>query len=1102
MANTTLRVLRKSPALQAFEAFCLEEPSLLIEELWDAPKAALIALLAEATGKNILVVSSSSEDKLIDDLSYFTSIEALEFPAWETLPGEEIPPSLDLVGKRFEILHQLLHATQPKVVLASLQACLQKLPSATALKSLAKSWKAGDTLEFDALPQLLEEMGYRRCPVASDKGEFAVRGGILDIFPLSTPDPYRLEFFGDTLEQIRTFDPISQKSIHKAEKLFLCPASEVEMLDREKKLSYLLEYLGKNTLLIFNDLLALEDRSVALKSQSKHMLTLSEFLKISASLQNQLWTKEKMEALSDVTIAKKIGRAFYTGKEPLQPLTFQIFDQSFSPKRWLHPFSDVGSYFSLSDNRAAETSQEILQGIHRFSKSPFEIHFLSATEAEELAIKEKISEEQILLPYATSFETGYLSSGFVIEETLQCWIPMTEFTHRLKPRRQKWRTTTHTPASEFHALSPGDLVVHFNHGIAKYLGIEKRPNHAGQETEFMALQYGESGKLYVPVAQSHLVSRYIGAHEEIPTLNVLGSPRWQKTRMQAQTAIIGYADQIIRMNAERTLHGGFIYPSDSKEMQLFEADFPFVETEDQLQAIGAIKTDMTSNKAMDRLICGDVGYGKTEVAMRAAFKAVADGKKQVAVLVPTTVLAMQHYESFIDRMANFPINIGVVSRFRSAKEIKETLKKTAEGKIDILIGTHRIISKDVIFQDLGLIIIDEEQRFGVRAKEHLKALKAGVDCITLSATPIPRTLYLSLIGARDISVINTPPQDRLPIKSILAEKEPGMIQNALLRELVRDGQAYFIHNRVDSLPLVAEELQKLLPQARIVIGHGQMSSEELDTVFHAFKTGQADILIATTIIENGIDIPNANTILIDRADTFGLADLYQMRGRVGRWNRPAYAYFLVPKQRELPELTRKRLYALIESSGYGGGMKIAMRDLEIRGAGDILGVQQSGHVSSIGFHLYCKLLKKAVDALRLKSAPTFTETKMEFAYPASLPEEYINETSLRMEIYHRLGESTSFEEIDGILNELKDRFGPYPTEVLFLIHLTRLRLFASIHHFTLLKFENYTFTAERQTAKATEKKTLPLPRTKKPAELEALVIEALREAFKLNPRKN
>ncbi|MBS0621119.1 MAG: transcription-repair coupling factor [Verrucomicrobia bacterium] len=1059
----------------------------------------LIALIKKAVGKQILVISSSADDKLLDDLHYFLPGAVIDFPSWETLPGEEITPSPDIVGKRLEVLHTLLHSKKTHVLLAPLQAVLQKLPSKKQLKPLSLEWKKGDAIPFTSLAKRLEELGYKRVPVVADKGEYGLRGGILDLFPPSASDPYRIEFFGDTIEEIRTFDPISQKSIAKEEKLLIPPASESALVGKGQNTETLLDYLGPDTLIIFNDLLAIEDRYVSLKNlpgaKSPLFLTIDAFLKQAAPLQHLFWTLQPLEALSSVQIEKKQGRAYYSGKAPLQPLTFDLFGAHFKTKRWHMPFVPISDYFSITENQASATSEEILYALGRHPN--ISLQFLSSTEAEQNALHERLKKNHTPLPKNTTFAIGYLSSGYVLPDANFALLPMAELTHRTRPRRQKWRSTYHSPASDFHELVPGDVVVHFHSGIAKYLGVEKRPNHVGVPTEFLLLEYAEGSKLFVPAAQSHLVSRYIGIQEATPVLSQLGSPRWQKTRTSAQQAIIGYADQLLRLHAERALHGGFIYPSDSEEMTLFESDFPFVETEDQIQAITAIKKDMQSEKAMDRLICGDVGYGKTEVAMRAAFKAVADGKKQVAVLVPTTVLAMQHYETFCERMANFPISIGVVSRFCSSKEIKETLRKVKEGEIDILVGTHRLISKDVCFKELGLIIIDEEQRFGVRAKEHLKTLKIGVDCLTLSATPIPRTLYLSLIGAREISVINTPPQDRLPIKSIIAGRDPTLIQNALLRELSRDGQAYFIHNRVESIFRVTEELQKLLPEAQIVTGHGQMSPEELDTVFHAFKSGAADILVATTIVENGIDIPNANTILIDRSDTFGLADLYQMRGRVGRWNRPAYAYFLVPSARELPELTARRLKAIAEASGFGAGMKIAMRDLEIRGAGDILGTQQSGQISTIGFHLYCKLLKRAVDALKNKSAPSFIETKMEFSFDASLPDTYIDAPSLRMEIYHRLGEASSLSEVDALLAELKDRFGPYPPQVLWLYHLTRLRLFASTHLFTLIKFENLTFTAERQSGKTTTRKTLAMPRTKNPAHLEEQVIAALKDAFDL-----
>lgn len=1088
-----ISLLLQSPALGLFYEAYAREKSLLMEGLWDAPKAALLLLATQAKSTPILVITGGGpENLLLDDLPYFGIGNALEFPAWETLPGEEILPSLDIIGRRYEILHSLLTSKKPPLVVSTIQGCLQKVPSPALVRSFCLEWKKGENVIFKDLPDTLEILGYRRHPVVSDKGQYALRGGILDLFPLSATEPVRIEFFGDEIDEIRTFDPIGQTSIGKIEQVFICPAMEKEFLAQES--ATLMDFLGPQAHLVFDDLLALEDRYVDLKgmpgANTPYFLTWEAFFKHCTPNPRIYWTKERAEELSDVRIIEKVGRSFYTGKEPLQSLTFKIFDQEVTTSRWNHPFSEISDFFSPMENRAAANTEEILHALSRFAQSPLDLHLITSTESEEKTLKAKL--DTLPLPKKTTFEHGYLSSGFVITDSQCALLPMTELTKRLQRRRQKWRSTYHTPPSEFHELTFGDIVVHFNHGIGKYLGVEKRPNNLGVETEFLVLEFAEKSKLYVPISQTHLVSRYIGLQDQTPTFNVLGSQKWHHTKTKAVAAIMGYAQDLLKRAAAREIQGGFVFPPDSEEMITFEQEFPFVPTEDQLRAIADIKGEMTSPKGMDRLICGDVGYGKTEVAMRAAFKAVVDGKKQVAVLVPTTVLALQHYESFKERMANFPINIGIVSRFHTAKENKQTLALTQTGGIDILIGTHRLISKDVAFKDLGLIIVDEEQRFGVRAKEHLKAMKAGVECLTLSATPIPRTLYMSIIGAKEVSLINTPPQDRLPIKTIIAEREPTLIQNALLRELSRDGQAIFIHNRVESIHKIQEELQKLVPQAKIVVGHGQMSADELDTAFHAFKSGAADILVATTIVENGLDIPNANTILVDRADTFGIADLYQMRGRVGRWNRPAYAYFLVPEKRELPELSRKRLNALMEGSGFGGGMKVAMRDLEIRGAGDILGTEQSGQIPTIGFHLYCKLLKKTVDALRKKMAPNFFETKMEFNIDARIPEDYIGEYSLRAEIYHRLGDTHAPEEVDALIAELKDRFGPLPLPVQWLQALRRICIYASAHQITLLKFETLTYTIEKQRGKEVMRKIVPLPKTQKPTEFEHLVLSQLK----------
>lgn len=1054
-----------------------KEPSVLFEGLWDTPKALLILSAAHAQKQNILVITGGErETLLLDDLNYFSSFPVYSFPAWETLPGEEIAPSPDIIGKRFAILDTLRSAKTQTIILTPIQALMQKICCQKHLSSHLIKWRVGDVTPFEHLAEKLTKLGYRRETVAADKGEFALRGGILDIFPVGAYDPHRIDFLGDEIEDIRSYDPISQKSIEKKRGVSIATADELGLIQSQKSLCTLLDYLGENTTLVFDDLLAIEDKWVSIKdlpgARSTFTVTLDAFFKDVSAYQKIYFTENRIDSLCEHSSQKDL-------------IDFEMFDLRLKSRRIKHPFLTIQNRYWNGIEQGNKL--EVLV------KNAKTLHFLTDTESEKQALQEKIAKLEPKV--APTFREGYLSSGFVLEELTV--VPYTELTKRHKVHREKWRSSYHTPAAEFHHLEKGDFVVHFHNGIGKFLGIEKQKNHLGQEGEFMIIEYAGKSRLYVPLVQSHLVSRYIGANEQKPPLNALGTKKWHNTKMQAQKAIVGYANDLLSIQAARETKGGFVYPSDSEEMLLFEAAFPFNETEDQMRAIEEIKADMTSTKAMDRLVCGDVGYGKTEVAMRAAFKAVVDGGKQVAVLAPTTVLAMQHYETFTKRMEDFPIRIACASRFVKRKQLMQTLEETRQGLIDILIGTHRLVRKDVHFTNLGLIIIDEEQRFGVRVKEHLKKMSVGVDCLACSATPIPRTLYFSLIGARDMSVINTPPHDRLPIKTILAEKEETVVQNALMRELARDGQAYVIHNRVESICRVTEDLKKHFPSKKFAIVHGQMEADQIDVTFHRFKEGEVDILVATTIVENGIDIPNANTILIDRADTYGMADLYQLRGRVGRWNRPAYAYFLVPKSRELSEISRKRLQALVESSGFGGGMKIAMRDLEIRGAGDLLGVQQSGNLSSIGFHLYCKLLKKTIDKLTKKAHPALCDTRMEFVYDAHLPSTYIPETNLRVEIYHRLGETSSKKEVETLFQELEDRFGALPQPAVWLKHLSQIRVFASKHDFTFLKFEKASLTAQRKVENRTiEKKTFLSPLAK-PEKLEKQVIEMLTFGFAL-----
>ena len=1047
--------------LTKFKSLIQKEKSVLIEKLWDAPKALLASITYETTNKNILIITGEAheEDRLFDDICHFHKEQILEFPAWETLPSENLPPSPDVVGERYTVLKELLDNKKPKIILSNLQACLQKLIPPKTFSELCIELSLNKEFPFTELQHKLLKMGYLRRPLAVEKGEFAVRGGLIDVFPVSLPEPIRIEFWGDEIDSMRIYDPIGQKSIGKISDVFITPARELELLKEEETLSSFGEYLD-NTVIVFDNLLAIEDKKAFLESIPG---TISE-------------TFDDFETFSK--IIEKQQKIYFSPQHIELPQT----------TLWEHPFQKLRTLINPEGLPDLEYGvEEFILGIIQL---PQKLQFLCNNETEEEHLKEHLNSLEISLPKKTKFLQGYLSSGFGIEDIVV--VPYAEIFQHYKRRRQKRRGTYHGTPLNFIDLEYGDIVVHINHGIGKYLSIETHLNHLGIDTEFLSIQYDGGAKLYVPLTQSHLVSKYIGSREEgAPKLHTLGGKRWKRTRSIAEYAIKDYAAQILQIYAERTISGGYAFPQCSKDNIQFEKDFPYEETYDQLNAINAIKEDMMLEKPMDRLICGDVGYGKTEVAMRAAFKAVIDGSKQVAVLVPTTILAMQHFDTFLERMEPYPVVIKALSRFQTPKETKKIIEGVSKGSVDILIGTHRILSSDVIFKDLGLIIIDEEQRFGVRSKEKLKTDKTGVDCLTLTATPIPRTLYLSLAGARDMSPINTPPQDRIPIKTIVTPSKNDTIKNAILRELSRNGQTFIIHNRVESIHSFASKIAKLVPQARILVGHGRMSPHEIDDIFHEFQHGNADILIATTILENGVDVPNANTIIVDRADRFGLADLYQLRGRVGRWNRQAYAYFLIPSTGSLSVIAEKRLDVLKDLSGYGGGMKLALRDLEIRGSGDILGTEQSGQISNIGFHLYCKLLQRAISSLQGKTPPPLQETKIEFPYDARITEEYINEPTLRMNVYQRFGEANSNEEIKIILDEIKDRFGKPTEEVMWLYHLMRIRVFAAKYSIFSLKMKNDKLHIQQHTKQGVINKIIPITKSKDPKSLESNIIKAL-----------
>ncbi len=1046
--------------------------SFLIEKQNTSAKAFLLSIAQQALQKPLLIITGGvRKEDWFSDLSFFLQKKPLELPAWEALPGETLSPSFDVMGKRLSTLLQMREEKAPCVITA-VPSFVQKLFSPKKLEKAVHIWKVKDEVPFDLISSFLEGLGYKKVKLVSDKAEFALRGGIVDIFPPTSLSPYRVEFFSDEIKSIRTFDVGSQISQKKEDSLLFTLADEKKALQEEPALCDLFSYFKEPPLLVLDNLLSLEDTYTSFSSlihqQSRFFTPLQKLLEKASSFPKVLFCKEPLNTLFTYKTLKK---------EPLfHEISLEFFSHTFEVRQFFPSLVSISSFF-LSEK------ENLLEALASPSCPKVDLTFVLDSEEKRRRLEQSLKEKKIPL---SSFAKGYLPEGFIISDALTGFVTEADLTGSKKIRREKWRNLSSAPPSQFHELVPGDYVVHFHSGVGKYLGCEKEVNHQGSATEFLVLQYAEGSKLYVPLSQSYLVSKYVGTSEQTPSLHTLGTKKWQQIKRKAEKQIVGYASDLLQLYAKRQIAEREPILEDSQEMFSFEEAFSYEETEDQKKAIQEIKDDFRKTVPMDRLILGDVGYGKTEIAMRASFKMVVDGRKQVAVLVPTTVLAMQHFDSFQERMKDFPLCIEVLSRANTPKKNKEILTKVAEGHVDIIIGTHRLLSKDVSFKNLGLVVVDEEQRFGVKAKEHLKKVKEGIDSLTLSATPIPRTLYMSLIQIRGLSPINTPPQDRLPVQTILAENEESLIQTALLREFSREGQVFFIHNRVESIYHRAEVIQKMVPQARIAIVHGQMDPDAVENTFHKFKEGTLDVLFATSIVENGVDVPNANTIFVDNAHCFGLADLYQLRGRVGRWNRTAYAYFLTPKQ--VAEPARKRLSVFLETGGYGGGLKIAMRDLEIRGAGDLLGTEQSGQVAAIGFHLYCKLLKRAIASIEKKSPSPFMETLIDFPFPAKIPEEYIDDVGLRMEIYHRFGEASSYQEMESILQELKDRFGSPPKPVVWLYHMSRIRLFAYYNQFTKVQFTPGVFFVTK--IKQEPVKFL-YPKTEDPDFLEKFFLEAL-----------
>lgn len=1050
---------------------------------------------------------------------------AFFFPAWEILVHEGKLTHVDVVSERLETLIALTRNQIPEekpapLVVASVAAVLQRTFPVGELKDRTKTLTRGDRSDPIGLMKWLDMQGYEIEAQVTQKGEIALRGGILDVWSPASPWPVRLEFFGDEVESLRYFDPLTQISREDTNIATLPPAGELGLLKRRvqkseapgrhsgphssttgPELSTLLDYLPPETIVL---LCEPEDLDQHAGQYMQQVIGNDPFLIEWEDFQGELAARGMtvLEASESDTVKPQPPASAGLQSVPL-------------PLSSLDAFRPLGA--RAPEPQIAEAQRlGFFTQLHRWLRQGYVVHVFCNNEGERERFHEIWVESGFGNLARTSsppsaadahagvpetcpvLRIGALGRGFLFDEGKLVVVTDAEIFGRYKVQRPRRLKSPHAAAMrsaldiDFTELEEGDYVVHVQHGIGRYLGLKALPSGAGRkgalnqtenshaasdsDQECLVIEYASSEpnqpppRLYVPVTESHLVSKYVGAGKARPPLNFLGGTRWAKTKEQAEKAVRDLAGELLAIQAARESQAGHAFKPDAPWQREFEGAFIFEETPDQMRAITETKADMEKPKPMDRLICGDVGFGKTEVAIRAAFKAVMDGR-QVAVLVPTTVLAQQHFNTFRDRMADYPVRIELLSRFRTPRQQQRVITDLAAGAVDIVIGTHRLVQEDVHFKELGLVVIDEEQRFGVMQKEKFKLLRKLVDVLTLSATPIPRTLYLALTGARDMSTIETPPQDRLPVETLVIQYDERVIRDAVQRELNRGGQVFFLHNRVATIDAVARKLRALVPRAQVVVGHGQMQSEDLEEVMTRFVNGEADVLLSTTIIESGLDIPNANTIIIDRADRFGLSDLYQLRGRVGRYKNQAYAYLLVPRHAGLLTDARKRISAIKQYSTLGSGFKIAMRDLEIRGAGNLLGAEQSGHITAVGFELYCQLLQQSVAALKGEKPKRRLEVEVRFDFlesdihepdeqpmttsphterttrkrvhtTASLPHGYIPEPRHRIEMYRKLAQANDKSSVESLEKELRDRFGPIPPPAELLLQVRELTIIA------------------------------------------------------------
>jgi transcription-repair coupling factor (superfamily II helicase) len=975
------------------------EREVVLDHTAEAAQAFLAAVVVEAAKdqkkSRLWLISDMPRhrERLASELELW-GVTALVLPEGPVETGDGTIADPESAAEWFSVL-ELLARSERCVVVCGSDAFSGKAPSPAALRASRTPLKPGTTLDPGDLAKSLADHGYERVPTVASRGQFAVRGGILDLFAWQAAKPLRLEFFDTDLESVREFDLDSQASTNKlleADLLLAEPSTEGTVADYRRKDDLMISFGAE---IARPDVRILED---AAELNSEEDFTLACF-------------------------GSPLG-------------TFEAGD------------------FVLEETRR----ENFFRQLNDWKRDGWEIAMVFGNKGEEERFAE-LAGKDLERDLGLTAVRGELLAGFTVPVSKLAVLSSSELFGRYRtpggPRRTLLEKARAARArATVDEMEEGDLVVHYEYGIGRFRGIQQ-----GDEGEELVLEYKDGSLLGVPLEQAHLVGKYVGLGGKTPELNKLGGAAWKTARKAAEKSIMDYAAQLLRVQAERQGEVGYAHPPDSRWMWEFERSFHFTETVDQRRAIEETKLDLESSRPMDRLICGDVGFGKTEVAIRAAFKAITSGK-QVAILVPTTVLAEQHWRTFRERMSDYPVRIDLMNRFRTAGEIRSTLAGLEDGSVDLVIGTHRLVSGDVKFKDLGLVVVDEEQRFGVAHKEKFKQIFRQVDVLTLSATPIPRTLYMALMGARDMSTIDTPPPNRVPVATTVCAYDERVIRDAIRREMKRGGQVFFLHNRVRTIDMMASKIRELVPEAKVLIGHGQMDKDDLEVVMHAFVKGEADVLLATTIIETGIDIPNANTILIDRADRFGLADLYQLRGRVGRAGEKAYAILMLPRDMMTVGDARKRINAIKEYTALGSGFKIAMKDLEIRGAGNLLGTKQSGHISQIGFELYCQLLRQSVDRLKgRKEAPrgetsfkadfmVFSETAFARAdpkemLPAFLPASWLEETKVRITAYREISEAGTLRALDALEKSWRDRFGRIPEPAARLIEVARIKSLAA-----------------------------------------------------------